>query len=220
MKSNDELKQKAVELRRSGKSYRAIVKELGVPKSTLSYWIKDVELHPDQIAKLKDNQRQVEAKRQRQAKVGMARRHGYQELGLGKVNKNDWEHAAGCMLWWGEGTKRKHQLTFTNCEAKMISFFCEWLRKYYGVESKDIRVWVQCYEDSDIGKIKNFWLSLIGLDECSWKKPYCKKGNSKRTAKHEYGVCSVRVLRGTKLVNEIWGAIQGYLGFSNPDFLK
>jgi transposase len=48
MKSNDELRAKARELRSGGMSILKIVKELKVPKSTIFGWIRDVVLTEEQ----------------------------------------------------------------------------------------------------------------------------------------------------------------------------
>ena len=50
-----ELKSKAVRLRKSGKSIRFIEGKLGIPKSTLSGWFKNIELSNKQKKVLKDN---------------------------------------------------------------------------------------------------------------------------------------------------------------------
>ena len=42
------LKTKAIKLRKDGASYGEIKKKLGISKSTLSYWLKDVLLTEDQ----------------------------------------------------------------------------------------------------------------------------------------------------------------------------
>ena len=47
-----EEKQRALALRRQGWSYNDILKEVGVSKSTLSLWLRDVPLADEQIAAL------------------------------------------------------------------------------------------------------------------------------------------------------------------------
>lgn len=47
-----EMQYRAIELRKQGKSYNEIVEELGVSKSSVSYWVRDVELTEEQQQKL------------------------------------------------------------------------------------------------------------------------------------------------------------------------
>jgi transposase len=47
-----EEKKRAIGLRKKGYSYNEIVKHVGVAKSTLSLWCRDVILGPDQLARL------------------------------------------------------------------------------------------------------------------------------------------------------------------------
>ena len=54
MNSNVQIKHAARELRKGGKSYSEIMQELNVPKSSLSYWLKDIELTEKQNADLTD----------------------------------------------------------------------------------------------------------------------------------------------------------------------
>jgi len=51
-----EEKQRARELRRQGWSYNDILKEVGVSKSTLSLWLRDIPLTDEQIASLQSRQ--------------------------------------------------------------------------------------------------------------------------------------------------------------------
>ncbi len=48
------LKESAVSLRRSGDSIRDIEIKLGIPRSTLSGWFKNIQLTDSQILALKD----------------------------------------------------------------------------------------------------------------------------------------------------------------------
>ena len=50
-----ESKEQAIALRRSGRSIRKIEKQLGIPRSTLSGWFKQVELSESQKEKLRQD---------------------------------------------------------------------------------------------------------------------------------------------------------------------
>lgn len=48
-------KEQAIWLRKQGRSYREIEKELGVARSTLSYWLKNVDISEVHSLKLYSN---------------------------------------------------------------------------------------------------------------------------------------------------------------------
>lgn len=52
MKKNDKLRQKAISLRQSGKSYKDISKILNVNLSNISYWLKNVVISDEDKRKL------------------------------------------------------------------------------------------------------------------------------------------------------------------------
>ena len=52
-------KQQAIKLRLQGKSYLDIQRELGTPKSTLSTWLRDVQVSDSARAKINKNGRAV-----------------------------------------------------------------------------------------------------------------------------------------------------------------
>jgi hypothetical protein len=45
-------KNKAIELRRQGRTFSEILKEIPVSKGSLSYWLRDIGLTPGQIARI------------------------------------------------------------------------------------------------------------------------------------------------------------------------
>jgi predicted transcriptional regulator len=93
---------KAKELRSQGMSIKTIAKELGVSAGSVSVWVRDIELSPEQIETLKsqnaiyDNQHKGAKARQLQARQQRLR---YQEEGRIKAREKDPLHMAGCMLY-------------------------------------------------------------------------------------------------------------------------
>ncbi len=60
----DNLRERARELRRAGKTYSEICAELGVdiPKSTLHHWVRDVLLTPEQQQRITEKDREAAAR--------------------------------------------------------------------------------------------------------------------------------------------------------------
>src|SRR3989344_74475 len=105
------LKNKATKLRKSGLSYNEIRKEIGVSKSSLSLWLKDVPLNPEHKKRLYTKQIEVLSRgpnSQRERRI--------KEIeGIIKEAKNEIKlpipletlRLMGAMLYWAEGRKMK-----------------------------------------------------------------------------------------------------------------
>lgn len=111
-------KKEAIRLRKEGLSTVEIAKRLNVAKSSVCVWVKDVILTPEQIHLLSSKYRsEPTACALRQAQLGNQQKHlalrkSYQEIGMKLAEKytTDKDFVAGCMLYWGEGCKKRNSL--------------------------------------------------------------------------------------------------------------
>ena len=55
-------KNRAIELRRQGKTFGEILREISVSRGSLSYWLRDIALTPEQLAKIKYKNEQIKEK--------------------------------------------------------------------------------------------------------------------------------------------------------------
>lgn len=218
MKKIENGKERAIELRLQGWSTPKIAKELKVSKSSAFSWTKGVltEEQEKNLFKGKSNTWRIGSAANKEKH--RRNRINFQSQGKSEVNFNSWEHSAGCMLYWAEGTRSKNNLQFTNCNEKIIEFFVKFIKKYYGVKNEDIALTFQYHEGGSPEKIFEYWIDFLELYGCRTTKPYCKKLKSSKT-KHINGVCRVSVHR-TEIVNRVWGSVQKYIGFSDPDYLE
>ena len=130
------IKEKALEMRKSGASLGDISKKFNISKSTLSFWFKDIILIESVIRKIKTRGkiksiqgllRYSESKR----KERIERRIFQKQKGamaLGKLSDRD-ILMVGLGLYWGEGYKYENgELGFTNSNPYMIRFYFKWLK--------------------------------------------------------------------------------------------
>jgi len=133
-------------------------------------------------------------------------------------------HAAGCMLYWAEGSKDRNTVKITNSDPEVLRFFVRFLRTYFEVADENLRVSCNLFADHvDMRyKIEQFWLDQLELPQTSLCKSvvnvYSKYSQKKRTNRLPYGTCRVSVSR-TAIVQHIFGAIQEYAGFERPEWL-
>ncbi len=106
----------------------------------------------------------------------------------------------------------------------MARFFVAFLRTYFEVDDRDLRVTCHLYADHvvRVREIEQFWLDALGLPEsCLCKSvvnAYSRHSKRKRLNMLPYGTCRVGLGR-TRVVQSIYGAIQEYGGFDRPQWL-
>src|SRR5205085_4597893 len=101
----------ARELRAKGWSVKEIERYLGVSRSSVSLWVRDVAIGPAERRRLIERVRLgpiVAA--ERKAAAAREVRRGYQEEGRRLARDRDGAYAAGCMLFWAEGAKARNSV--------------------------------------------------------------------------------------------------------------
>lgn len=215
----------ALRLRRQGFSVKEIECTLGVARSTVSVWVRDVELAPAQRARLVERSRVgplISA--ERRSAAARAKRLEYQETGRGLLHARDASYAAGCALYWAEGEKCRNSVKIVNSDPQLLALFLSFLRTHFAVPNDWVGIACNLFADHLVRQqeIENYWLALLRLDRTSLKKTtinrYSKYSQKKRTNKLPFGTCSLRVCR-TEIVQTIYGSIQELGGFDRPEWL-
>jgi hypothetical protein len=218
-----ETRAQARALRQQGRSVREIAELLAVSKSSVSTWVRDIELTDTQIENLKENQRRYGAQNAG-AKINQRRaekiRIAYQAEGRARAREGSQLHLIGCMLYWAEGAKARNAIIFTNSDSDMLVLFMCFLREELNIRDDDVRLLIHCHthDPAEIARIESYWADLLQLPMSCFNQTQIKKGSNTRKNILKNGVCSIRVFN-TKLAMHIYGAIQEYGGFDNPDWL-
>lgn len=221
-------KDEAIKLRETeGLSLGDIASKLGVSKSSVSLWVRDIALTPEQKTHLSElnpilnrglKGSIVHAQRCEQ------RRRQAQEDGRKKAGENNLLHAMGCMLYWGEGAKSSNDLRMVNSDLNMLVLFKRFLKDCYNVSDKDISLRVSCYRNSSISVegIEQYWLTGLSLSRENLRKttidPISKYSKKKRKTL-TYGTCSM-VVHDVLVVQSIFGALQEYGQFTKESWLS
>jgi transcriptional regulator with XRE-family HTH domain len=219
-------REQARALRRDeGLSVKAIAQSVGVSPSSVSRWVKDVQLSAEQQAILLARAYNGAAKG---SSINSALRREArllaQEDGRALARQGEPLHVAGCMLYWAEGSKSRNQIQFTNSDPDMTRFFVTFLRTYFNLRDEDIRITCNLFADhvAKQREIEQFWLTTLALPSESLCKSvvnvYSKYSKKKRTNRLPFGTCRVSVSR-TRVVQSIFGSIQEYGGFQRDDWV-
>jgi len=226
VKTNE--RQKARELRRrEGLPIKMIARQLNVAPSSVSVWVRDIALTPEQQETLR--MMNPAYNRQLSGRTVLVERRRAERLAAqneGRRLAKDGEplHAAGCMLYWAEGAKSRNVVRFSNSDPEMVRLFVRFLRTYFDVADEHVRV--TCYLFADHverqKEVEQFWLDTLELPRSSLCKSivnvYSKHSQKKRRNKLPYGTCRVAVSR-TAVVQSIYGAIQEYAGINRVEWL-
>jgi transposase-like protein len=213
--------------REEGRSVKEIAKTLGVARSTVSLWVRDIELTTEQHAALLARNPAYNRQRRGQAVVrerGRLRRRTYQLAGRRRVRSGEPLFVAGCMLYWGEGDKARGSVGLSNSDPEVIRLFGRFLRECFQVPDEQMRVSCYLFTDhlSKQSEIEQFWLDVLELPRTSLRKSvvnnYSRSSQRKRKRRLPYGTCKLVVYR-TEIVQAIYGSIQEFAGFNRPEWL-
>ena len=220
-------REKARNLRRRGISIREVAKQVGVSKSSASYWCRNIALTSGQIRRLSEKQKKasVEAllrasERKRQERI--RREHRLNVEGkerVGRIAERDL-FMVGLGIYWGEGNK-KGDLTagFTNSDPTIIKFGIQLFREIYGVETKDLilRVGINVIHKRRALEVLQYWVDATGVPLNQFNKTSFIKAKVKKPyenfAEH-FGTLRVKVRRSTNLKREIMGSLQALEEYS------
>ena len=208
--------------REDGLSMKEIARILDVSLSSVSLWVRDIELEDVQQASL----RVRAARRRGQASAASARGHrrDAQETGRRRARRQDPLHLAGCMLFWAEGDKCRGSVRLANSDPALLLLFVRFLRDCYGAPVDRIAVTCNLFADhvERQHEIEQFWLDTLGLPRTCLRSSivnvYSKYSQKKRKNRLPYGTCKV-VYNDTRTVQSIYGAIQEYAGFDRSEWI-
>ena len=154
--------------RENGMAITDICKQIGVAKSSVSVWVRDIVLTEEQQAALHKQHYAYWAQTRgahTNAIRGHERRVIYQEEGRIKAREGDPLHLAGCMLYWGEGAKNRNSLKMSNSDTGMLTFYTRFLRESLKVDNDRIVLRIVCYLGNGLSQqeIERYWLEVLNL---------------------------------------------------------
>jgi transposase len=220
-----EERRRARELRAEGWSVKEIERSLGVSRSSVSLWVRDVALTESQrrILELRSKAGPLIAA-ERKAAAARERRRAYQDDGRRLVHELGGSYVAGCMLYWAEGDKSRNSVRISNADPDLLACFSTFLRNHFNVPAERMTLYCNLFADHlpRQQEIEQYWLDRLGLPLSSLRKStvntYSKYSLKKRANKLPYGTCKLAV-HSTQIVQTIYGSIQEYGGFDRPEWL-
>lgn len=157
-RAKDDLRAQAVAMRAEGRSYREIQEVVGVAKSTLSLWLRDVPLTDEQRRALELRGPEATRKNAQAARANaIRRRQRIQTEARNQITQLSESElfVAGVVAYWAEGTKNKPwrsgaKVRFSNSDPSFIGLFIRWLH-LVGVTDDRIYFRLQIHESAEVG---------------------------------------------------------------------
>ncbi len=150
---------RARELRADAWTLKEIAEELGVAKSSVSKWVRDVDFEPRPRRKAR-KRGPNKLERAKAAEIERCRVEGIERIG--KLSDREFL-MAGLGLYAGDGAKRGNSVHFANSNAGLIRFFCEWFRANFEVDESRLRVTLYLHADLDLNAAEEHWSTVTGI---------------------------------------------------------
>lgn len=201
-------KEIAFQLRKEGKSYRDIQKELGISRSSLCDWFKN-EQWSQHIAH-KNHQNNLSLSKDRMIKLNQARNKMLEEKYMlveieaekeFNIFKKDPLFAAGLMIYAGEGDKKSKNINrVSNSDFYIHKIFIKFVEKYLYISKDNIKIALILYPDLDVTECLNRWSKELNITKVNFHKTQIIKGKEK-SKKLQYGV-GISIISTTVVVKK------------------
>lgn len=169
------LREKARELRKRGKTYSEIMNTLDikVPKSTMAFWCRGVQL-PDSYWSKLDRINKYNYLKARKAAWSVNRQKRERLLSellrdnkvlKEKVKDNSVLKIILAILYLGEGAKWKSHrgLMLGSSEADIVNLYIRLLEKCYGIKNNQLKCRVSYRADQNLKVLEKFWSKTTGI---------------------------------------------------------
>jgi hypothetical protein len=199
----------ARDLRASGTTLVEIATALGVAKSSVSLWVRDVEFtpRPRQRAQVRGTH---PLHLRKLAEIEAMNAEGVERIG---TLSDEAFLVTGAALYAGEGSKTDGAVMFANTDPRMIRLYCRWLRRFFAIDEQRVRIRVYLHEGLDLDAAEAFWSDVCGVPRSQFTKAYrAVADRSIRTTKHEFG-CVYVSYSCTRTSRQVMGLVRALLSF-------
>ncbi len=167
-----------------------IAAELGVSKSSVSIWVRDVGFEPRPTNRGHPAGPKHPMRLKKEAEIEQCREEAV--AWVGELSAR--EHAMFCLgLYAGEGSKTSGTVSMANTDPRYLRTLLAWLRSEFDLDEHRMRARVYLHEGLDIDEATDFWSKMLGVPAGQFQKPYRAVADSSiRSRKHPRG-CATAV---------------------------
>lgn len=203
-------RQKAINLRREGKTYSEIKEILKIPKSTLSGWLARTYFTEEELVRLKEKRisKRLLAiektrltkrkKRDQRIQDQLSKQTSYWK----KMTKRELE-LCGIFLYWGEGDKRLNgPISVNNTDPQVMKFVNYWMLNILKIPKEKIKAILHLYSDMDIKKETLFWSRELNIPVSQFCNAYIKKSKFSELTHRGFGHGTCGLMTNNVLLKE------------------
>jgi transposase len=229
-RAKDDLHARARVLREQGLDYEEIAAALGVSKSSVSLWVRDMPV-PARLSYEECRKRSAEGSRlywETERPAREAQREAVRAAAAGQIGVLSKREIliAGAIAYWCEGAKskphrRQERVIFINSDPGLIRFFLRFLDEA-GVASAQLRFRVHIHETADVAGAERFWREVTGAKPARFHRTTLKRHNPRTVRKNVgadyHGCLIVSVRQGADLYRRIEGWVGAIMaGAEGPE---
>lgn len=207
----------AIRLRKEGMTLNEITARVGVAKSSVSLWVRNLPLSSKaqaRVASLKtagQKAAQISNTAKTQSKLLAAKEEAQNVIKTITVNP-DIALLSCALLYWCEGEKDKNDtsFTFSNSDSQLIRAFMKLMRCAIELDERKFRVRMHLHEYHNELTQKKFWSEITGISEHQFSKTYWKPHTGK-TIKIGYPGCIHIEYYDVKVARKIYATARAFL---------
>lgn len=209
-------KLEAITLRKKGWSIKQICRSLGVAKASVSVWVRDIELSPEQLKQLSERGQSMEVvERRRKTRLNHenARRQiivDAAQAQIHSISKQDL-FLLGIALYWAEGSKTKRGVVeLSNTDPQLIRVAMRFFSEICKVPAEKFRGRICLHPHLDRIRAEKYWsvVSRIPREQFFKTSMQQSRASKKKRDTLPYGTFSIYVC-DTELFLKIKGWTQG-----------
>ena len=202
-----------------GLDYDDIAAALGVSKSSVSLWVRDMP-RPERLSYEECRKRSAEGSRlywEAERPAREARREEVRAAAAGQIGVLSKREIliAGAIAYWCEGAKskphrRQEHVVFINSDPALIKFFLRFLDEA-GVAPAQLRFRVHIHETADVAAAEEFWRGVTGAGSAQFHRTGLKRHNPQTVRKNvgaDYHGC---LIIGVRQSADLYRRIEGWV---------
>lgn len=201
------LKQRAIRLRRAGKTYSEIKKAIGpLPKSTLSNWLKNIELTLTQKQRIRQKISDRSALGRQRGGWRNHQKRLERIANIQKAAKKEFVHfkgshlfLSGLLLYLAEGSRKIERFQFMNSDPYLVKFMAIWLKEFGGITRSGIRARLYTHEVYANENNEKFWSNFLNIPSAQFYKTIYKPTPHSVKKNTEYKGCLRIEIAGSEL---------------------
>lgn len=178
-----EEKKQAIALRKKGMAMGEIAKKINVSKSSISCWVRDIQLSAKQKNSLNKNGHSIDAieKRRISRLANTTARHKFiydQAYVEADLLKDNLLWSVGVSLYWGEGGKSQNLVRISNSDPAIIATMMKFFKVVCNVDPQKFRGHINTFQHANVKNTEMYWSKISGIPLNQFFKTYQKNSSA------------------------------------------